>query len=140
MSNLFCRFPSANQKNKRLGVCPLYVVGVEPTANGVSIRLARGGVADQINVAGIGEEEVMDKLEELAGDLEHSLLSHLVNPDMGKMQDHILGVLSGKMHGRIDAAVKEVKGSVRDLVTQELQTLAVADVEPAEATPGKKKK
>lgn len=141
MSKLFVRFPSANQRGKRVGVCPLYVVAVEPTASGVAIRLARGGVADQVNIAGISEEEAMDRLEELAADLEHSFLGALLRPDLGALEDKVAGVVVGRIHQELDHAIAQAKGSVRTTVREELRQMATEDTEPTAAEPaGKPKK
>lgn len=112
-------------------VCPVYVVGVDESPNGVAIRTARGSVADQFFVRA-PVREVIDRLRAGWHRAKDSFLAHYMRADLGAMEDRLAERIRQQLAVEVQRVGDDVKGALPKLVEGQIKKLASADSEDAE--------
>lgn len=122
-----------------VAVSPIYVVGVEETPNGVSIRTARGSVADQFLVRG-PVRAVLDRLRRCWHVAQDSFLAAFMRSDTGVLQDRMMERLRACLDQELRVMEGTIVSKIGPVARQEIERLAASDA-PAEGPtrPGSKK-
>jgi len=110
-----------------VAVCPLYVVAVERTASGVAIRIARGSVADQVNVVGASVREVIDRLRTAWLSMQDSFLACFLRNDLSALEDRLMGRVMHQTAQAQAGFLDDMKGNLRTLVHQTVSDMAALD-------------
>lgn len=116
---------------RMLAVSPLYVVGVEETANGVSIRVARGGVSDQFMVRG-PVREVVDRLRACWDRAQDSFLSSFLRSDCGSaaMEDRLMQRIQERLTDQNLKLRDTLNMDIPKVVRSEIEKMAASDAPP----------
>lgn len=135
-----CEFHNAS--GHLVAVCPIYVVGVEQTATGASIRVARGGVADQFIVTGVTAREIIDRLRRAYLVMQESFLAAFLRNDLGQLEDRVMGRVQKQLTGAVESIEAGLDGQIRSTVEHQLIAMGTDDSvpPPAESTTPKTSK
>ena len=113
-----------------VAVSPLYVVGVEEGPNGVSIRTARGAVADQFFVRGPARE-VVDRLRACWDRAQDSFLASFMRSDAGAVDDRMMRRMTDVIDAGVSKGLTALSQSIPSVVRSEIEKLAGSDANAA---------